>query len=77
MIRPNNRLFWLIGVFLALGFIPLIFRPVRQALGALVWDSVLVPLYARIPLLVSPCLGGIQSEIWIINWNIDIGADFQ
>ncbi len=53
MIRPNNRLFWLIAGLLAVVLIILVVRPVRQAVGRLVWDSALVPLYANSSLLLD------------------------
>ncbi|MCC7446859.1 MAG: hypothetical protein IT324_05545, partial [Anaerolineae bacterium] len=53
MIRSNSRLFWLIIGVVVVAFAVLIIRPLRQAFGALVWDSVLVPLYANSKLLVD------------------------
>jgi hypothetical protein len=53
MIRPNNRLFWLIAILLAVALTILIVRPVRQFFGVLVWDSVLVPLYTNSNLLLN------------------------
>jgi len=53
MIRSSNRLFWLIIGVIVVALAVLIVRPLRQAFGSLVWDSVLVPLYANSKLLVD------------------------
>src|SRR5579859_1873461 len=53
MIRPDNRLFWLavtlIGVVLAVAII----APLRQAFGAIIWDPIIVPLYANSRFLID------------------------
>lgn len=53
MIRPSNRIFWLLLVFVGAALAVLIVRPLRQWFGAAVWDAVLVPFYAASPLLMG------------------------
>ena len=72
MIRPSNRVFWLLIGVVVVALAVLIVRPLRQWFGAAVWDAVLVPFYASSPLLMNgrglkriPILG----DIYVLLFN--------